>query len=231
MQFTISDLWHNMGVFARLIVGVMAVMSVASLLVTSERWITFRKWKRQSVAFASKLLPFLSTRDLDAAAMVAAGDQAGHVGRVLGAGLKAYRDAAGRPAEIVLESVARALERQTQREVQNMKSGQGVLATVSSTAPFVGLLGTVMGIVNSFQLMAASGSGGLGTVSAGISEALVTTAFGLVVAIPAVMAYNYFQGRVEAMSVDIAESSNELLDLVATEEARPRSASRAGAAA
>jgi biopolymer transport protein ExbB/biopolymer transport protein TolQ len=71
----------------------------------------------------------------------------------------------------------------------------------------------------------------LGTVSAGISEALVTTAFGLVVAIPAVMAYNYFQGRVEAMSVDIAESSNELLDLVATEEVRPRSAGRAGAAA
>src|SRR4051812_38333524 len=145
MQFTMSELWHNMGVFARLIVGVMAAMSVASLLVTSERWITFRKWKRQSVAFAAKLVPLLSRRDLEAAALVTVGDDAGQVGGVWGAGLRAYRDAGGSPAEIVLESVARALERQTQREVQNMKSGQGVLATVSSTAPFVGLLGTVMG--------------------------------------------------------------------------------------
>src|SRR5262249_16846293 len=95
------------------------------------------------------------------------------------------------------------------------KRGMGVLATVSSTAPFVGLLGTVMGIVNSFQMMAASGSGGLGTVSAGIAEALVTTAFGLLVAIPAVMIFNYFTGWLEALTVDISESSNELLDLVA----------------
>jgi biopolymer transport protein ExbB/TolQ len=111
--------------------------------------------------------------------------------------------------------VSRALERQAQREVQLLKRGQGVLATVSSTAPFVGLLGTVMGIVNSFQMMAASGSGGLGTVSAGIAEALVTTAFGLLVAIPAVMIFNYFTGWIEARSVDISESSNELLDVVA----------------
>jgi biopolymer transport protein ExbB/biopolymer transport protein TolQ len=86
---------------------------------------------------------------------------------------------------------------------------------VGSTAPFVGLLGTTMGIVNAFQLMAAAGSGGLGTISAGIAEALITTAFGLLVAIPAVMAYNFLQGWVDARSVDLSESSNEFLDLVA----------------
>ncbi len=111
--------------------------------------------------------------------------------------------------------MARALERQAQREVQSLKRGLGVLATVGSTAPFVGLLGTVMGIVNAFQSMALTGSGGLGTVSAGIAEALITTAFGLLVAIPAVMAYNYLQGWVDARAVDISESSNEFLDLVA----------------
>ena len=111
--------------------------------------------------------------------------------------------------------MARALERQAQREVQSLKRGLGVLATVGSTAPFVGLLGTVMGIVNAFQPMAAPGSGGLGTVSAGIAEALITTAFGLLVAIPAVMAYNYLQGWVDARAVDISESSNEFLDVVA----------------
>jgi biopolymer transport protein ExbB/biopolymer transport protein TolQ len=111
--------------------------------------------------------------------------------------------------------VARALERQAQREVQSFKRGLGVLATVGSTAPFVGLLGTTMGIVNAFQLMAAAGSGGLGTISAGIAEALITTAFGLLVAIPAVMAYNFLSGWVDARSVDISESSNEFLDVVA----------------
>jgi biopolymer transport protein TolQ len=90
-----------------------------------------------------------------------------------------------------------------------------VLGTVSSTAPFVGLLGTVIGIVTAFQQMAATGAGGLATVSAGIAEALVTTAIGLLVAIPAVFAFNYLQGWVDARAVDIAESSNEFLDLVA----------------
>ena len=117
--------------------------------------------------------------------------------------------------DAAVESVARALERQAQREVQSLKRGLGILATVGSTAPFVGLLGTVMGIVNSFQSMAATGSGGLGTVSAGIAGALVTTAFGLLVAIPAVMAFNFLQGWVDDRAVDISGSSNEFLDAVA----------------
>ena len=95
-----------------------------------------------------------------------------------------------------------------------MKRGQGIVATVSSTAPFVGLLGTVLGIVTSFQAMASSGSGGLGTVSGGIAEALVTTAIGLLVAIPAVFSFNWMQSWVDARAVDLAESSNELLDTV-----------------
>lgn len=99
--------------------------------------------------------------------------------------------------------------------LDKLQFGQVLLATVGSTAPFVGLLGTTMGIVNSFQQMAASGSGGLATVSAGIAEALITTAFGLLVAIPAVMAFNFLQGWIDARAVDLSESSNEFLDLVA----------------
>jgi biopolymer transport protein ExbB/biopolymer transport protein TolQ len=215
MQFTLTDLWHHMGLFARLIVAAMAVMSVASVLVGSERVLVFRKSRKQSRAFAERLLPHLTKRDLVAAAGVAHSPDNGHLGRVLQAGLKAFQGALGLDPDLGVESVSRALERQAQRELANLKRGQGVLATVSSTAPFVGLLGTVMGIVNSFQLMAASGSGGLGTVSAGIAEALVTTAFGLLVAIPAVMAFNYFQSKIDAAAVDISEASNELLDLAA----------------
>lgn len=216
MQFTLSELWHHMGLFARLIVGALAIMSTASLLVASERFVVFRKSRKQSMQFAADISGPLSRGELDGAA-AAAHEAQGYLGRVLGAGLNAWRTSPRIDNDLTFESVARALDRSSQRELQLMKRGQGVLATVSSTAPFVGLLGTVMGIVNSFQAMAASGSGGLGTVSAGIAEALITTAFGLLVAIPAVMLFNYFQGWIDARAVDMSESSNELLDLVAVQ--------------
>lgn len=216
MQFTLSDLWSHMGLFARLIVGALALMSTASLLVAAERLIAFRKSRKDSFKYIAEIHPFLARRDIDgAAAAVVAND--GYLGRVLGSGLKAWRASSHVDSDLTFESVARALERAAQREIQLMKRGQGVLGTVSSTAPFVGLLGTVMGIVNSFQAMAASGSGGLGTVSAGIAEALITTAFGLLVAIPSVMLFNYFNGWIDARSVDMSESSNEFLDLVAVQ--------------
>jgi biopolymer transport protein ExbB/TolQ len=134
---------------------------------------------------------------------------------VIAAGLSAYKGTRSADKDLCFESVARALERQQARELVALKRGYGWLATVGSTAPFVGLLGTVMGIVTAFEKMAASGSGGLGTVSAGIAEALITTAFGLLVAIPAVMAFNYLAGWSDQRAVDISESSNEFLDVVA----------------
>lgn len=215
MQFTLSELWGHMGLFARLIVGVMAVMSVISLVVLAERVVVFRKSRSDSRKFAEKMGSILAKGDLATAANTNMGKNVGHLGRVIGAGLLAYRLSPASNKEVAVESVARALERQAQREVQSLKRGLGVLATVGSTSPFVGLLGTVMGIVTAFQQMAESGSGGLGTVSAGIAEALVTTAFGLLVAIPAVMAFNFLQGWVDARAVDISESSNEFLDVVA----------------
>ncbi len=215
MQFTLTELWGHMGLFARLIVIVMGFMSAASLLVLGERLFVYARSNRESREFAERMGSILANGDVDGAADASTGKDAGHLGRVINAGLTAYKQTVGSDRDLVFESVARALERQSQREVATLKRGHGLLATVGSTAPFVGLLGTVMGIVNSFQLMAASGSGGLGTVSAGIAEALVTTAFGLLVAIPAVMAYNYLQGWVDSRSVDMSESANELLDIVA----------------
>jgi biopolymer transport protein TolQ len=215
MQFTLADLWAHMGLFARLIVAVLAVMSIASLLVAAERVMVYSRSRRDSRRFAEKVGAPLARGDLDGAAMAETGKAKGYLGQVITAGLAAWKKGGTEDGDLTFESVARALERQSQREIQNLRRGQGVLATVSSTAPFVGLLGTVMGIVNSFQMMAASGSGGLGTVSAGIAEALVTTAFGLLVAIPAVMAYNYLTGWVDERAIDLSESSNELLDVVA----------------
>ena len=217
-QFTLSELWGHMGLFARLVVYVLGLMSLASIMVMAERFVSFVRSGRDSRRFAATLAGALEKSGLDdaAKAQVASPGTAGHLGRVLSAGLRAYTmtRTAGSP-DLTIESVARALERQAQREQQNLKRGLNLLATVGSTAPFVGLLGTVVGIINAFQQIAATGSGGLGTVSAGISEALVTTAFGLLVAIPAVMAYNAMQGWVDGRMVDMTESSNELLDHVA----------------
>jgi biopolymer transport protein TolQ len=227
MQFTLTDLWHHMGLFARLIVAVLGVMSVASLVVMAERLIVFNKSRSESRNFAEKMANTLAKNDLMTVAGTKIGEKVGHLGRVIGAGLNALRLSTDKDKDLQVESVARALERQAQREVQSLKRGLGLLATVGSTAPFVGLLGTVMGIVNAFQSMALTGSGGLGTVSAGIAEALITTAFGLLVAIPAVMAYNYLQGWVDARAVDISESSNEFLDLVAKQAGTSTSAAAA----
>ena len=117
----------------------------------------------------------------------------------------------------IVAAVNRAIDRSTLRTITDMRRGLGSLATIGSTAPFVGLLGTVAGIITAFQAMAATGSGGLGSVSAGIAEALVTTAFGLLVAIPAVMFFNYFTNRVEEIQVDVNDSTTELIDFMIKE--------------
>lgn len=220
-QFTLVELWAHMGLFARLVVYVLAIQGLASVVVMAERFVSFVKSNRDSRRFAALLARTIEQDGIDAAAKQPqdekAGKNAGHLGRVLASGLGAYRmtRTAGTTADLTIESVARALERQAQREQQNLKRGINLLASVGSTAPFIGLLGTVVGIINAFQQMAVSGSGGLATVSAGISEALVATAFGLLVAIPAVIGFNYLQGWVDARMVDMTESSNELLDTVA----------------
>ena len=220
MDFSLTHLWAAMGLFAKLIVFVLAVMSVASLVVMFERIFVFSKSRSESVVFAEKMGKLLGSGDVTAAASAGLTKNVGHLGRVINSGIVALK-IAPKDKDLAVESVARALERQAAREVQSFKRGLGILATVGSTAPFVGLLGTVMGIVNSFQSMAATGSGGLGTVSAGIAEALITTAFGLLVAIPAVMAFNFLQGWVDARAVDISESSNEFLDLVSKHGSTP----------
>lgn len=216
MDFSLAGMWASMGLFARLITLTLGVMSMASLGVVVERLLAYRRSDGLSRAYAALLSPLLEKDDWAGAAKVA---PAGHLGAVLGGALKAF-ERAGAGSELAVESALRAIERTSQREVATLKRGLGVLATVGSTAPFVGLLGTVTGIINSFQLMGKGGGAGLGVVSAGISEALVTTAFGLLVAIPAVMGFNVLQGRADAFAVDIAEAGNELLDHAARRASR-----------
>jgi biopolymer transport protein TolQ len=229
MQFSLADIWSHMGLAARLIVATMLVMSLMSLVVVFERLAALASSRRASVAYARTMADLLRDGDLDRAATAPEVADGGHLGRVIQAAFRAYRTAGKGDDDLVFESVARALERQAQREVHGMKRGVGILASVGSTAPFVGLLGTVLGIVNSFEMMAATGSGGLATVSSGIAEALATTALGLVVAIPAVTAYNALQGWIDGRAVDISEASNELLDLLARFQRNGRTGARPAA--
>jgi biopolymer transport protein ExbB/biopolymer transport protein TolQ len=111
-----------------------------------------------------------------------------------------------------INSAERAVERNMLLEITNLKRGLAVLATVGATAPFVGLLGTTIGIINAFQGMSKSGSGGLAAIGGGISEALATTALGLLVAIPAVWAYNYFQTKIDNLTVEMTYVSKEMID-------------------
>jgi biopolymer transport protein ExbB/biopolymer transport protein TolQ len=215
MSFTIVDLWSHMGTGARLISGTMLLMAAICAALTCERAVVLLGDNRRSLRFARALSDLLRDGDVDRAARAPLPEAGGPLGRVLSAGFRAYRSCPRDDEDLTFESVARVLERQAQREVHNMRRGVGALATIASTAPFVGLLGTVLGIVSSFQLMAESGSGGLATVSAGIAEALATTALGLLVAIPAVSVYNALSAFIDARAIDIAEASNELLELLA----------------
>jgi biopolymer transport protein ExbB/TolQ len=221
VSFDLVHMVHAMGFFAKLVAAVLFLMSIYSLGVTAERLLTYWRAQRASRAFAAGLRDLLPAARIAEAIELSRTFSRGHLSRVLGLALEEYsRGVEGLaqrgPRDVgtfdVIAAVNRAVDRSSLRTVNDLRRGLGALATVGSTAPFVGLLGTVAGIITAFQAMAATGSGGLGSVSAGIAEALVTTAFGLLVAIPAVMMFNYLTGRVEDMQVDITDSATELVD-------------------
>src|SRR5438132_1275743 len=211
-----ADLWASMGLFAKGIVVVMFVMSAWSWAVSISKWIYLRKSQRETRKFAPEFSRYLQEEQLDGAIALAEKNKKSHVARVLGEALAEVKPLLRDRATITaadINSAERAVERQMLIVLAEFKRGLGVLGTVGSTAPFVGLLGTTMGIVNAFVGMAAQGaSGGLAGISAGIAEALITTAFGLMVAIPAVWAYNYFTTKIENLTVEMTYTSKELID-------------------
>jgi biopolymer transport protein ExbB len=226
VAFDLISMWRSMGPFAKGIAAVLAIMSVYSLGVVAERLVTFARANGASRRYAEQLRTLLPQKKYGDAVALARTLEHGHLARVLGFAIEEYERgvlatraaaASGAGGLDVIAAVNRAVERSSMRTVADLRRGLSALATVGSTAPFVGLLGTVAGIMTAFQSMAATGSGGLGSVSAGIAEALVTTAFGLLVAIPAVMMFNYLTNRVEEMQVDISDSANELVDYLLKE--------------
>jgi len=212
--FDPRSMWSNMGWAAKAIVIVLFIMSAWSIGVMIDRLIAYNGARSQSRQFAPAVAGALREGKLDEAIKIADRFSKSHLAKVVVAGLQEFR-AHQLSSEISgeeIEASRRALERAEAIVHAELKRGISTLATVGSTAPFVGLLGTVLGIIHAFQGISTEKSTGLGAVAGGISEALVTTAIGLFVAIPAVMMFNYFTNRVEAFDVEMGNSSSELID-------------------
>jgi biopolymer transport protein ExbB/biopolymer transport protein TolQ len=206
-------MWNQMGVPAKAVAFFLFVMSVWSIAVMIEKFLMYRNAVKQSVEFLPLVTKHLRNNDLQGAIDTSTKYPKSHIAKVVSAGLQEFLNEKDGGATVdVVEAVKRALERSVVLTTAEMKAKLGGLGTIGSTAPFIGLFGTVLGVITAFEGMAKSGSGGLGAVSAGIAEALIETAFGLFVAIPAVMMYNYFQTRMERFEVEMSNSSSEVID-------------------
>jgi len=204
-----------MGFIAKLVCIILAILSVYSLTLSGERWWRYRAAKKQSLQFALLTTQYLKQDRPQDAIAASKKFKASHLAKVVSAGLLEFMvEEQNSPLSgyDVIEAARRAIERATLMTTADFKRGLGGLATIGATAPFIGLFGTVVGIINAFRGMAITGSGGLGAVSAGIAEALVTTALGLFVAIPAVWLYNFLLNQVERFQIEMANSSSELVD-------------------
>src|SRR6267142_3791930 len=214
MEMSLLYLFKTMGPFAKGIVVALAIMSIYSMTIMVQKWWSLRKAQKETIKFAPEFSQFLEEDNLTEAIRLAESYKKSHVALVLGGALGEVKPliADGSVTVSDINSAERAIERNMLLEVTNLKRGLAVLATVGATAPFVGLLGTTMGIVNSFAAMGATGSGGLASIGGGISEALVTTAFGLIVAIPAVWLFNYFQIKIDNLTAEMTYTSKEMID-------------------
>lgn len=210
----IRSMWASMGWPARMVVVVLFGMSAWSVGVMIDRWITYSAARKQSRIFVQAVAGALREGKIDEAISIAERHKKSHIAKVLTSGLSEFQAHQG-ASEIAgeeIEASKRALERAVAIVHAEMKRGLGGLATIGATAPFVGLFGTVLGIINAFRGISMEKTTGLAAVAGGIAEALVTTAFGLFVAVPAVWAYNYFTGKLEAYDVEMNNSSMELVD-------------------
>jgi biopolymer transport protein ExbB len=214
----LMHMWTEMGWVAKAIAVILVVMSMISFGVAIERIYTFAQARKQSKLYAPQVAKHLKDGRLKDAIAISSSKnyRYSHLAKVVLAGMQEYQfqqeSGSNLSREDLVDTVRRAIQRASALTANDLKKGVAALATIGATAPFVGLLGTVVGIINAFQGIAASGSGGLAAVSAGISEALVETALGLVVAIPAVWFYNYLSGRIDYFNVEMDNSSSELLD-------------------
>jgi biopolymer transport protein ExbB/TolQ len=213
-RFTMTDMIRNMGAVAIGVVIVLLLMSVYSIAIMVERYLTYSAAKKQSREFAPRVAQALKNDRIEEAINISDKHRKSHLAMVVSSGLQEFR-AHGQSSDISgdeIEASKRALQRAIAIKTAEFRRGLSGLATIGSTAPFVGLFGTVFGIINAFQGMRNAETAGIAAVAGGISEALFTTALGLLVAVPAVWLFNYFTGKVDGFVVEMDNSASELVD-------------------
>jgi biopolymer transport protein ExbB len=212
---SIQQIVMHMGPPAIAVATALVLMALASLAIFFERLFTYWRSRQASRAFAAKARTWLESDETEK--LIAAADaNKGHLAKLLGAGAKVYLATQKQGASNLspVEATRRELMRKTEALAADVRRGMSVIASVGSIAPFVGLLGTVFGIITAFQGIAKEGSGGLGSVSMGISEALYETALGLVVAIPAVLAYNWLSAQADSLLLALEQARGEFVDFL-----------------
>jgi biopolymer transport protein ExbB/biopolymer transport protein TolQ len=212
--FTITEMVKNLGWVALTVIIILLIMSMYSIAIMVERFLTYSAAKKQSREFAPRVAQALKNDRIEEAINISDKHKKSHLAMVVNAGLQEFR-AHEQSSEISGEEVEaskRALQRAIAIKSAEFKRGLSGLATIGSTAPFVGLFGTVFGIINAFTGMKSAESAGIGAVAGGIAEALLTTALGLAVAVPAVWLFNYFTGKVDGFIVEMDNSASELID-------------------
>jgi len=211
---SLMELLGNVGVFGAAVMCCLAALSIFSVGLIVDKHRRFRSASRQSQMFKPMFGKFLHGGEIQELIDAVRLHQTSHVAQVVSAGILEYegvRQTGGDPVRS-LELVTSAIEDSKAETLIQMKRGLGILATIGSTAPFIGLFGTVVGIINAFRGISATGSGGMAVVSGGIAEALVATALGIFVAIPAVVAFNQFTGKLENFQVEMNKASSQLVN-------------------
>lgn len=221
MQLSLLELWGTMGYFAKSIVLLLLLMSVYAATIAIRKSVQLYRAKRATLKFSQPFSQALANEDFVAAERLVDEYPNSHLAVAFRRVFQSitFHSADHALSAVEIASVQRLIELNTLEQLARYRRGLGVLATIGATAPFVGLLGTTMGVVNAFTGMAVSGSGGLAAISAGIAEALVTTAFGLLVAIPAVWLYNYYINRIDYLSMEITYATKEFMDFLLRYEA------------
>src|SRR5689334_11533012 len=213
MSFNLADVFRNMQPFAMAIVAVLGLMAIIMLSVVVERLFVYFRSRRSSRKFGHEAARLLENDDHDGLVKLAKKYPSSHLAQLLESGMKTYIGALRKPGELpAMELTRRELVRKSEAVSADVRRGHNVLASVGSVSPFVGLLGTVIGIISAFQGIAKEGSGGLGAVSAGIAEALIVTAIGLIVAIPSVLAFNFLSAKADQLLMALEQSKGEFLD-------------------
>lgn len=208
-QISLRQIYTDISIFGLAVIVVLLLMSIYSIAVMLERYLTFRSAITQSREFVPKAVAMLKSSQLDEALQLSRNYKKSHLAMVVNSGLQ---ELTGAKTKNPLRKAKRALRRSAAMKTAELQRGLSSLATVGSTAPFVGLFGTVIGIINAFTKMNQTESAGFTVIAGGISEALITTAFGLLVAIPAVWTFNYFTNRINHFAIEMKNSAEELVD-------------------